>query len=331
MPPYINLSRRFRDLSKEELAEPEILASLNDLDYLPSLEWPELLNHPRVLLLAEAGSGKTWEMKEQVKQLISDNKFAFFIPLESLTQDRLIDSLEVGTETSFIAWKSDRVSIAWFFLDAVDELKLKQGSFERALNRFAKGIDGSLHRIHVIVSCRPTDWQPNSDKATFQSKLPFEPSLSKSIATAEELFISPLDKKQKAQQSKEPNAKVEEVRLMTLLPMSGRQVETLCHGLGVKDPAAFINEINKQDAWIFARRPLDCSELIATWNSTGQLGNRCQQHEANVKIKLKDDPDRLDSGVLSDDCARQGAERLALGDLQQRTSQKAWLNDCFIG
>ncbi|MCX7110966.1 MAG: hypothetical protein NTX45_12755 [Proteobacteria bacterium] len=102
------------------------------------------------------------------------------------------------------------------------------------------------------------------------------------------------------------------MRLMTLLPMSGRQVETLCHGLGVKDPAAFINEINKQDAWIFARRPLDCSELIATWNSTGQLGNRCQQHEANVKIKLKDDPDRLDSGVLSDDCARQGAERLAL-------------------
>ena len=312
MPPYINLSRRFRDLSKEELAEPEILASLNDLDYLPSLEWPELLNHPRVLLLAEAGSGKTWEMKEQVKQLISDNKFAFFIPLESLTQDSLIDSLEAGTEASFNTWKSEGVSIAWFFLDAVDELKLKQGLFERALNRFAKGIDGSLHRIHVIVSCRPTDWQPNFDMATFQSKLPFIPSLSKSMATAEELFIAPLDKSKKNQQTKESNTKVEAVRSVALLPMSGRQVETLARGLGMKDPAAFINEINKQDAWIFARRPLDCSELIATWNSTGQLGNRCQQHEANVKIKLKDDPDRLDSGILSDDCARQGAEHLAL-------------------
>jgi len=101
--------------------------------------------------------------------------------------------------------------------------------------------------------------------------------------------------------------------------MSGRQVETFARGLGVNDPDTLITEINKQNAWIFAHRPLDCSELIATWNLSGQLGTRLQQHEANIKAKLKDDPDRPDSGDLTDDRARLGAERLALALALTRT------------
>ena len=68
---FIDLQRRFRDLTKAELEDPELLASMNDRAF-------------GILLLAEAGSGKTIEMREQAKSLVSEGKFAFFVALESL-------------------------------------------------------------------------------------------------------------------------------------------------------------------------------------------------------------------------------------------------------
>jgi len=48
------------------------------------------------------------------------------------------------------------------------------------------------------------------------------------------------------------------------------------------------------------------------WSNSGKLGTRAEQHEANVGFKLRDDSTRPDFGVLSDQKARLGAERLAL-------------------
>jgi hypothetical protein len=82
---YIDLSRRFRDLTESELEDPELLASLNDARWAVaagmSVGWTELLQHPRVLILAEAGSGKTAEMQEQAARLSAVGNTAFFIPL----------------------------------------------------------------------------------------------------------------------------------------------------------------------------------------------------------------------------------------------------------
>lgn len=101
--------------------------------------------------------------------------------------------------------------------------------------------------------------------------------------------------------------------------MSARQIEVFASSFCVQDTAAFIAEIHKQNASTFARRPLDLSELVATWISSGRLGTRAQQHEANATAKLKDDPDRADRSVLSDARARLGAERLALALALTRT------------
>ena len=85
------------------------------------------------------------------------------------------------------------------------------------------------------------------------------------------------------------------------------------------DADAFLDEIARQNAWTFARRPLDLTQLIATWTSLGRLGTRAEQHEANVTAKLKDDPERPDRHVLTDTQARLGAERLALALALTRT------------
>jgi len=317
MAQFVDLSRRFRELTQAELDEPELLALANDEHYLSSLSWPELLEHPRVLVLAEAGSGKTIEMQQQVVRLRAEGKHAFFLALESLDRESLADALGVGEERLFENWKAAGTVQAWFFLDAVDELKLTQGKLERALRHFAKAAAGFLNQISVVITCRPSDWRPAFDMATLQETLPYSP-IAASPPPEDEAFLAALTT-ERGSESKERKPKPAGFRTMVLLPLGERQIGRFTASLSVSDPDAFIQEIRVQHAWPFARRPLDLLELAATWNSSGKLGTRTEQHEANTNAKLKDNPDRADSGVLTDVRAREGAERLALALALTRT------------
>ena len=104
------------------------------------------MEHARVVLLAEAGAGKTIEMREQAHRLVEDGRFAFFIPLESLDRKPVVDLLSAPEEARLGRWKADGREPAWFFLDAVDELKLVEGKLDQALNRLAKDINRHLDR-----------------------------------------------------------------------------------------------------------------------------------------------------------------------------------------
>lgn len=162
--PCIELDRRFREPADEELEDVGPFGFVNSHDLLPGVfGWPKLLTYRRVILLAEAGSGKTEEMTQQKKKLVEAGKFALFIPLESLNSERLNECLSPKDERKFETWKPDGQMPGWFFLDALDELKLTEGKFRRTLNRLSRAIDGHLHRAHVIISCRPSDWRREED------------------------------------------------------------------------------------------------------------------------------------------------------------------------
>lgn len=310
---YVYLDRRFRDLTKEELEAPESLASLNSREYLPADGWPEILRHPRVVLLAEAGSGKSEEMRQQVLRLRDEGQCAFYLDLASLDDAMPMDLMDPIEEASFLAWKGDDTSTAWFFLDAVDELKLTQGKLERALNRLSKETNGLLHRMHVVMSSRPSDWRPSLDMMTFEAKLPIVPLERGKAPASDEVFLAAINTEgTKRDPGLPPPVEAGEPRTVILLPLSKSQIKTFAHQRGIEDAAAFLAEIHKQDAWSFARRPLDLSELIQTWATLGSLGKRVEQHEANIKAKLRDDEGRPDQDVLSDTRAREGSERLAL-------------------
>lgn len=324
MPAFIDLQRRFTDLTASELEDPELLASMNERAMRDSIGWPELLQNSRVVILAEAGAGKTREMIEQTNRLIAEEQFAFFVALESLDREPLIDLLSASQEVAFENWKADGQAPAWFFLDAVDELKLTEGKLERALLRLSKSINGLLDRARVIISCRPNDWRPGLDLATVQDKLPVPaketdtPSVS-----ADEVFLNALRREGGGSESgsgkEQPTGANSAVRTVVMLPMSDRQISLYAQQSGVHDASAFLAEIDRQNAWIFARRPLDLAELIAAWTSSGRLGTRTEQHEANIASKLKDAPDRPDRDVLTEVQARIGAERLALALALTRT------------
>ena len=153
---FVDLQRRFRELTDSELEDIDVLVSWSGSEFGPDVGWSKLLEYPRVILLAEAGAGKTAEMQEQANRLAGEDQFAFFIPLESLDRGSHVDVpdlLSVVEEARFEQWKADGGAPPWFFLDAVDELKLTQGKLDRALNRLARAIEGHLDRARIIISC----------------------------------------------------------------------------------------------------------------------------------------------------------------------------------
>ena len=169
---FIDLERRFHVLTGTELEDLEALVSRSEHRSGLDIGWPDLLDDSRVVLLAEAGSGKTVEMRKQVERLVGEGKYAFFLALDFLDRDPVSDCLSPDETRRFEAWKKDREAPAWFFLDAVDELKLTQGKLDRALRRLSKDLDGHLHHTRIIISCRPSDWRPGLDLDTMHSRLP---------------------------------------------------------------------------------------------------------------------------------------------------------------
>ena len=129
---FVDLQRRFKELTDSELEDTESLLSWSGSEFGPDIGWSEVLQYARVILLAEAGSGKTAEMREQTNRLTGEGRFAFFIPLESLgqVQGQVTDPLSAAEEERFDWWKADGSEPAWFFLDAVDELKLIEGKLD---------------------------------------------------------------------------------------------------------------------------------------------------------------------------------------------------------
>ena len=321
---FVDLQRRFHELSDSDLEDTESLLIWSGSGYGPDIGWPELLESARVILLAEAGAGKTAEMQQQANRLAGEGRFAFFVPLESLDREPIAEVLSVAEEERLGQWKADGKEPAWFFLDAVDELKLTEGKLDRALNRLSREIDGHLERAHIIISCRPSDWRSGSDLHTVQHRLPVpEVRRESSIRLPEEVFIDALRNEHggpsHAAGEEEEVPSQETVRTVAMLPMSDEQIKRFAEWRGLNDVAAFLAEIARQDAWVFARRPLDLNDLIGTWASTGHLGTRVEQHETNVTAKLRDDPERPDRDVLADARARLGAERLALALALTRT------------
>ena len=324
MSKYIDLERRFRGLTDEELEDTESLVLLEELGSYMTIGWPELLRHSRVILLAEAGSGKTMEMEAQAKRLVGIGQYAFFVALESLNDEPFINLLSSVEAKRFEAWKIDSSQAAWFFLDSVDELKLHSGTLDRALRHLSSALEGYIDRARVIISCRPSDWRPVVDLATVQNRLPTPKSQNLASAKLpDEIFIEALRRDLGVTNTADYGGDEQEdlsgVRKVAMLPMNDTQIALFAEQSGVNNVTAFIEEVDRQNAWAFACRPLDLEELIGTWASLGHLGTRQQQHEAHVRSKLMDKPDRPDSGVLSDIEASVGAERLALALTLTRT------------
>ena len=276
MPQFVDLDRQFVDLTAVELDDTERLVHLSAHEYGPSTGWGNLLQHARVILLADAGAGKTREMQEQATRLVHQNRFAFFFPLELLDTPAVGELLSTDEENRLTAWKTDGEAPAWFFLDAVDELKLTKRKLARSLHCLSRALDGHLARARLILSCRPYDWLPNLDLATVKEKLPV-PARQPVSRFSADLFVAPLIRRTGEPHAAAPvvrdTAVRTVVRTVAMLPMNDIQIRNFVEQSDITDnPRPFLTAISEHNAWKFCRRPFDLMELFATWTTSGRLG-----------------------------------------------------------
>jgi hypothetical protein len=312
---YINLNRSFAPFKKDEEVNLEI-GHYWGKKYGGWLDWDDLLKKQRVVILAEASSGKTTEFKHLTETLQNTGKAAFFIAIENLADEGFISSLAPNTATLFENWQQGSDE-GYFFLDSVDEARLNRKSFERALRKFAQAVSPSLARCRIFISCRVTDWQGTEDYQIIKQLLPLpeHKTLSPQDIDPEEKLLTPIfkDRSTKQQKDDEKNTNTaDEITIVWLTPLDNDQRRLFAKEHGVVELDEFCQAIWQHGLENLAERPGDLEGMISYWQTHKKFGSLSEMTEHALKQKLTErDPYRPDNDTLNPQKAREGAEQIA--------------------
>ncbi|MEP4380620.1 MAG: hypothetical protein ABJQ08_06490 [Paracoccaceae bacterium] len=301
------IERTFQHISKESLDEADQQSFLESLGWSKSTTWQELLQSRRILMISEAGAGKTYECREQARLLSESGQPAFFVELATLARDSMRDSLTTEEEQQLDTWLFSQSETATFFLDSVDELNLSLGSFEHALKRFRKTICDQLHRARIVITTRPIPL----DEQLVRRVLPVPPTVA-SKANGETFAKIAMQNIGGKHGAEDKAATASDWQIVGLMPLSDEQIIEFSRLQGVDEPAQLLIDLEQRNAQEFARRPQDLIELCADWRDQRRIRTHSDQVATNIRIKLKPSEDRPEPAELSVEKAEQGARRIAL-------------------
>lgn len=322
MEKYIDLNRSFAPIPKDREfneEEHELALSFGFSGLSEKQKWNQLLQLHRVIILAEAGAGKTWEIREATKHLRDEGKKAFFFRLEHL-RFNFNTSFEIGTEAEFTQWLSLNEP-AWFFLDSVDEARLgNPKNFEAAIRNFGARLGDSKQRAHIFITSRLSEWRPQSDLSLVKEQLTFIEPAPVSEEESEDVSVD-FDETSSGEiksTTKDSNSSLDPL-VFSLLPLDKDQIRTFSQADGVQQVDAFLDAIEKAEADIFSRRPLDLVDLISYWKEHEKIANRAKLIEFSITSKLREsDPDRNAVFPLTVEVAMLGAEMIAAAVIFQK-------------
>ena len=300
------IERIFRNIPDGKLDEADTQSYLVSLGWARGTTWTDLLRSRRVLLISEAGAGKTYECHAQAKLLWDEGEPAFFVDLAALASEDLRSLLDGDEEARLDAWLSAQSEVATFFLDSIDELQLSRRSFERALKRLKKGIGSQLHRARIIITTRPIPF----DEQMIRRLLPVPQAPSSE--PSEETFARIAMGGHRNQRDDKSEDTAPDWRTAALMPLSDEQILAFARDQGVSDPERLLEDLQRRNAQEFARRPQDLIELCADWHDHKRIRTHRDQVASNIRIKLSPSDSRQESAELSLDKAIEGAARLAL-------------------
>lgn len=116
------ITRLFADLTDEEVSDAEGTASHWRWLGTRGSTWDELLTARRVLIISEAGVGKSYECQLCQEQLWEKGEPAFLLELSPLAGSTVESMLKPEQVTRLQSWRAAQSEVATFFLDSVDEL-----------------------------------------------------------------------------------------------------------------------------------------------------------------------------------------------------------------
>lgn len=168
---FIELDRSFHELSYSLRSEDGF--DLSEAAHVRgNIRWSDIIKDHRTVILSEAGSGKTEEIRHAAEKLREKGQPAFFLRLEHVSDD-FEEAFEVGSIQEFDAWlRSD--DEGWIFLDSVDEARLKSPTdFARAVRKMSGKIKTAMQRAHIVITGRTHAWRPKSDAQLCQAQFPY--------------------------------------------------------------------------------------------------------------------------------------------------------------
>ena len=308
---FIELNRTFHELSEHAGKSDDV--DLSQIFHVKaSLTWDDILKNHRTVVLSEAGSGKTQEIRHIAKRLRSEGKPAFFLRLELIPDDFDI-AFEVGSQDEFKQWL-ESTETGWLLLDSVDEARLRSPlDFERAVRRLGRLIEAAKGRSHIIITGRTHAWRPKTDFDLCEKHIGFPPDLRTTVTEDIEPDLEPTDEfDEEVETTDRSEAASSKFKIIALDDLSREQVKLFATARGVDDVVAFIKEIERVDAWASTTRPQDLEDLIALWKATGQIGNRLQIMQNSIERRLTErDQPRADAQPMSSDRVRVGATLIA--------------------
>jgi hypothetical protein len=309
----MEIDRTFQDISEEDLHKADQQPYLVSLGWSKGIGWQELLYSKRILIISEAGAGKTHECKSQCKRLWDAGEPSFYLDLAELAKSDVRNMLKLEKETRLDAWLATQSDVATFFLDSFDELKLSRGSFEHALIKLEKCCAGQLGRMRIVITTRPIPFDEQIVRQILPVPKVVEIEEFNGDTFAQIALHGRSSKKKEAQEACPPDW-----RTVALMPLSDSQIADFAVGQKIDDPKVLLEDLRHRNALEFARRPQDLIELCADWRDFKRIRTHCDQVESNVRIKLKPREDRPEPAELSVDKAIEGASRLALAMMMTR-------------
>jgi len=301
----VPIVRRFLPIPKEFDKDDEQL-DVSTLGLSKAKTWAALNDEYRTVILADAGAGKTHEMRIQAEVLRDQGCRAFFLRIEDMA-DGPATALEIGTSAEYREWRQ-ATDEAWFFLDSVDEAKLDSPrAFEKAIRRFAAEIHDCTQRAHVILSSRPYAWAVKTDRALVETLLPF--------SKPRESSASPFEGNGDPSASRARHDVMtpsESWQVYKLGPLNAEDVRTFATARDVHDVDALLAAIARADLWSMAERPFDLNDIFSRWKPGEPLGSRLDILQHGVRRRLLEiDETRIERQPLNVDKALNGARRLA--------------------
>lgn len=301
---YVPIERTFVELkgSSEHEADSELL-------YLGArkkpLHWPEVLDEHRVILLSEAGSGKTTEILQKARQMRATGKCAFFVRIEYISDDMDI-AFEVGTHEEFLAWVGSGQE-GWLFLDSIDEARLQHPrDFERAIRKISLKLRPALQLVHITLTGRTSAWKVKTDLKLCEEAFPYTPPTNQAGESQGESPAQALIK------SRPVDQELSAFRFVAIEDLSEQQVAEFARIRGVSDHQKFLDQVDQMDAWFLTVRPLDLGELIDYWEANHRIGTRYELMVNSVERRLMEHhQDRLSGNPVAPSMLLKGAKLVA--------------------
>lgn len=295
---YVPLERNFSEVPPPKNSNEESV-SVFQMVGSEECKWCDIEREYRCVILAEAGAGKTIEMRRRAQHLCELGKLAFFVRIEDVCND-LDSAFEVGSQELLKQWLKSQEQ-AWLFLDSVDESRLKDPrDFEKAVKELSRQIKGAESRAHIFVSSRPYAWRAKSDRELVDSGFPI----------VKQLALHPTQSSTRTSMTLQ--AKVSPIRLYSLNPLDTEEIELFATYREAPQVDDLMRELERNNLLTIASRPFDLDEILLQWESDRKLGSRSELLKRNVDKKLEEiDPNRERLQPLEPSRAREAARLIA--------------------